>query len=139
MKTCTNCKKEKANSEFYKDKRGKYGLFAKCKTCHNIAVAKNSHKYRDYQVEYARNWREQNKELCLQRVNSWKEKNKLAVRSHDKVKYAKKANKLFPNPCIICGIKEVHAHHTDYSKPLFITWLCRSHHRLVHSGKIKLS
>lgn len=36
-------------------------------------------------------------------------------------------------PCEVCGAKhDIDAHHDDYSKPLEVRWLCRSHHRQHH-------
>ena len=39
---------------------------------------------------------------------------------------------LTPKPCRVCGVTKVHAHHTDYSKPLEVEWLCEAHHQEVH-------
>lgn len=36
MKKCKKCQTEKETYEFYKDDRGKDGLYAKCKTCFNL-------------------------------------------------------------------------------------------------------
>lgn len=33
--------------------------------------------------------------------------------------------------CVLCG-ERAEAHHTDYSKPLQVTWLCFKHHRMEH-------
>lgn len=35
-------------------------------------------------------------------------------------------------PCEECGVCEVHAHHTDYSKPLDVRWLCAPCHIRGH-------
>ena len=35
--------------------------------------------------------------------------------------------------CEMCGVKETEAHHTDYSKPLEVRWLCRTHHAAHHA------
>ena len=41
--------------------------------------------------------------------------------------------KLVPQPCKIVGCKEKpEKHHPDYSKPLFIEWICRAHHLEAH-------
>ena len=44
---------------------------------------------------------------------------------------------LLRNPCEICGVVKVEAHHDDYAKPLEVTWLCRKHH-VAHHRKIEL-
>lgn len=35
-------------------------------------------------------------------------------------------------PCIVCGDCKSEAHHSDYSKPLDVDWLCKRHHGLWH-------
>lgn len=39
---------------------------------------------------------------------------------------------LVPQPCEVCGTKDVEKHHPDYSKPLEVKWLCRDHHLELH-------
>lgn len=54
-------------------------------------------------------------------------------RSNLAFKKALKSGTIESQPCSICGsIKNVDAHHEDYSKPLEVVWLCRSHHQLRH-------
>ena len=41
--------------------------------------------------------------------------------------------------CAVCGTNEkIEGHHEDYSKPFDVIWLCFSHHRDYHYGKITL-
>lgn len=42
--------------------------------------------------------------------------------------------KLKRKPCQVCGLKKVDGHHPDYSRPLFIMWLCRKHHAEWHKN-----
>ena len=52
--------------------------------------------------------------------------------AHNAVNLAIKQGRLSPQPCERCGNERADAHHPDYSKPLLVIWLCRSHHREVH-------
>lgn len=36
-------------------------------------------------------------------------------------------------PCSICGDKKSEAHHKDYTKPLDVIFLCRKHHKELHT------
>ncbi len=37
-------------------------------------------------------------------------------------------------PCRMCGEAQAEMHHEDYSKPLEVTWLCKSCHENHHVG-----
>lgn len=40
---------------------------------------------------------------------------------------------LIRQACEVCGVKNAHAHHDDYARPLDVRWLCRGHHRSHHN------
>lgn len=48
------------------------------------------------------------------------------------VQNALKRGHLVKQPCEVCGVEKVDAHHEDYSKPLDVRWLCRKHHMELH-------
>lgn len=50
------------------------------------------------------------------------------TKAHQAVAKARKEGKLKMLPCESCGNEKTLAHHTDYSKPLKIMWLCRGCH-----------
>ena len=50
VKKCSVCGEYKEFDKFYKDKRGEYGLYGKCKVCHNNI----SRKYREVNLEKER-------------------------------------------------------------------------------------
>lgn len=52
--------------------------------------------------------------------------------------FAIRSGKLIRLPCLICGNKKSEAHHTDYTKPLDVVFLCRRHHIDVHKNLISL-
>lgn len=39
-------------------------------------------------------------------------------------------------PCVLCGTFPAEPHHTDYSKPLQVVWLCKFHHLYVEGKKL---
>jgi uncharacterized Zn finger protein (UPF0148 family) len=56
------------------------------------------------------------------------------------VHVAVKKGILVRQPCEVCGAtKYIDAHHEDYTKPLSVRWLCRSHHRQTHTRIAKLN
>lgn len=52
--------------------------------------------------------------------------------ARDFTRAAIKLGILVPQPCEVCGVTKVHAHHDDYGKPLEIRWLCQTHHTELH-------
>ncbi len=40
--------------------------------------------------------------------------------------------------CVVCGAPDAEAHHPDYSRPLWISWLCKGHHAALHAGRLCL-
>lgn len=65
------------------------------------------------------------------------------MRARSLMSAAIKRGQLVRQPCEKCGEPKVHGHHTDYSKPLDVMWLCRKHHyeehrrRHAHIARIK--
>lgn len=72
-----------------------------------------------------------------QRRKEWLERVGPEVLSaHKKTEWAIASGKLVRQPCEKCGATKVDAHHDDYSRPLDVRWLCRSHHLEHHrAGK----
>lgn len=65
-------------------------------------------------------------------VQAWKARNPQKVRAHRKVARAKRAGRLVPMLCEVCGAPNAQAHHDDYRNPLDVRWLCPKHHRAEH-------
>ncbi len=53
--------------------------------------------------------------------------------------HKKVGNIIKPAHCEMCSETDIQAHHTDYSYPLMVQWLCIKHHAAQHRKKIKLS
>ncbi|TGN58605.1 hypothetical protein E4L95_12355 [Paracoccus liaowanqingii] len=69
----------------------------------------------------------------------WGRANPQARKAHGAVRSAVRRGTLQRGPCEICGVVHgedgaiVDGHHEDYTKPLDVTWLCRSHHKHIHA------
>lgn len=62
----------------------------------------------------------------------WKLANRRKVSAYNIVYKAVRSGWLKRLPCEKCGAIKVHAHHSDYSKPLDVQWLCVKHHVETH-------
>jgi len=59
------------------------------------------------------------------------------ARAHDELHQAVRRGDIARGPCADCGrTHDVHAHHTDYSRPLAVAWLCRGCHRERHEAAL---
>ncbi|RWA73414.1 MAG: hypothetical protein EOQ28_14825 [Mesorhizobium sp.] len=64
---------------------------------------------------------------------AWNRSNPVARRAHNLVAQAIKKGQIILQPCQECGEQRVDCHHPDPSDPLRIEFLCRLHHRRLHS------
>ncbi len=70
------------------------------------------------------------------RQANWRRANPGKYDAHLAVQRAVKAGELEKQPCEVCGVEAVDAHHDQYDEPLKVRWLCRRHHtRLHHYGE----
>ena len=66
------------------------------------------------------------------RQRKFKENNRLKKQAHWNVRNQIKRGHWVREKCAICGAFPAHAHHSDYSKPLDVDWLCKMHHEAWH-------
>ncbi len=113
----------------------------KCRSCATInALERFGGKMRNYPDWYRCIWtgcqREITKPNSYCKIHRMVSVDSHKYYSHQKVRSAIRAGKLKKLPCEKCGIQEdVHGHHSDYKKPLDVTWLCRPHHLEAHGGR----
>ncbi len=122
--------------------------------CKEYAKKTNEKKYtlQPYrspeEIEFIKKMSEKNqiewKELSHERKKEWKKK----YRDTEDVKLKNKARHTLqnavlsekirrPNKCEICNLEcKPEGHHIDYSKPLYVMWLCHTCHEKQH-GKLK--
>ncbi len=94
-----------------------------CSKCHKEIEIKSKRYCRKCSAAYQREWRKTHPLTSEARF-------KMNVRSKTHMRIRRGA--LIRQPCEICGNKIVEAHHSDYSKPYEVNWLCHIHHREKH-------
>ena len=62
----------------------------------------------------------------------YRENNPEKVKAQQQLNTAVRAGKIKKSPCQVCGGDIVHAHHSEYSMPYSIIWLCPVHHKAIH-------
>jgi len=143
MKECSACGIRKPLDSFYKNNASEDGLTGKCKDCCKAYSANRAAKLRLNKPEswkkktadmsaYLRDWKEKHPGYSTAKAKEWYENNKDRLKIKYAVKYAVKTGKLIKTPCVICGNENVEGHHPDYSRPLDVVWLCKSHHQEIH-------
>ena len=131
MKKCFKCGVEKEIDEFYKHSQMGDKHLGKCKECTRRDVAeryvRERDKIRDYEQRRFKDPARKEKTLEYQRNRRLAHPEKNIARS--RVGHAIRSGRLVRTPCEICKNPDVEAHHTDYSKPLDVQWLCFKCHR----------
>ncbi len=83
-----------------------------------------------------RTWQRKNPKSRYLTCHNWGKANRIKTRAHTKVQRAVKKGLLTRLDCQICSKKGLsvaaHAHHSDYTKPLEVLWLCNLHHKAWH-------
>src|ERR1700744_2693549 len=96
----------KCGGEIEDNRKGK---FSYCRKCH---------------TEYGRLNRKKHSERTEE------QRKRANARAYAKV-YLERG-KLTKQPCVVCGCDDSEMHHPNYSKPLFVVWLCRGCHEELH-------
>jgi len=82
---------------------------------------KNREKLLAYHRKYRLSYRKANYKIVTEKDNA-----------RQKVRNAIKKGIILRQPCMKCGNPKTQGHHTDYSKPLDVIWLCQKHHKELH-------
>jgi transcription elongation factor Elf1 len=119
MFTCIKCHESKPICEFTPRTDNSRGHYTTCKICKNA-----------YQKQYQKSVAGKRVQVLADQVRKEKFAHKRSARS--KTFTAIKNGTIQVLPCLICGDK-AEAHHHDYSRPLDVMWLCKTHHRETHN------
>lgn len=152
MIKCTTCKT-------LKDKTAFYGRSKRCSDCAKAYQAEWVKAHPGYMTQKRKEWALRNPEKAKEidrkkyerrkakqppkeprvSMTPWERKkrhfenNPIRAAAMKIYKYAIRQGKLVRGPCVVCGeINGVDGHHTDYTKPLEVVWLCKPHHREEH-------
>lgn len=112
---CVDCKLWRSVTDFHAFHARENGCQPRCKDCSRLR-------------ERLRNRNRDRKEYHKQYAVKVKERIKYQHKAHNIVASAIANGTLIKQPCEVCQVVDVEAHHSDYSKPLSIIWLCKQHH-----------
>lgn len=126
-----------------KDKLAKYKVKYSIENKEKLAEnrAKNKEKLAEYKAKYNIENKEKLAEYKAKYFPEYRTKNKEKIVARAALMSQIKSGGLVrPENCSICGIKcKPDGHHHNYSRPLDVTWLCRSCHQQIHIGVTKLA
>ena len=127
LRRCTRCERVLPESEFNKQKKDRYGLFAYCRPCSKNLRAEYYAGHKDRELAQGKAWREQNADHHVALLRKWKQNNRHVHRSHASARRARKADngvftvssrdnrRLTTEPCYHCGAP---AEHIDHIVPI---------------------
>ena len=140
-KTCSRCRKQKDESCFNRATGKKSGLHSYCKDCmrayykENYDQAKRRHRWDQRKdIDKLRRFIAKYDKIAKNEVSDFIGR-KDACRTILE-NFIRRGCIRRPEVCEKCRERcKSQAHHTDYSKPLFVVWLCKDCHWKEHSEK----
>lgn len=137
-KYCPDCKSNKPQDEFYKNKSRGDGYASICKVC---SKERNRAYYKSNREAVSKRHKEysltgEGKSVISKASDRYRKADLSVAATHECVARAIKSGKLVkPSECSrCCSDKSIEAHHIDYSKPLVVVWLCSMCHKEAHNG-----
>jgi hypothetical protein len=128
-KKCKDCGQTKNKSEFY-------GAQGECKECTKARVRKRYYTpgihERIMEYERKRSRTPRRRKMEVERYLKRKKEQPLKWKARYLLNKDLNLGRVKKLPCKLCGETMSEAHHPDYHKPLWIVWLCRKHHYLIH-------
>jgi hypothetical protein len=144
MKKCIKCGELLEESCFPTSFTNSSGLSGQCKKCTAIYMKERRRRMKvENPLEYEKHLEGERNRVKGLKQKQPKEKRKeyhkrYAQRNKHKMECQRMVHKaisdgvLIKQPCLFCKNPDSQAHHEDYSKPLEIIWLCKSHHYERH-------
>jgi hypothetical protein len=141
QKQCFKCLSVKPLSCFYKHPQMADGHLNKCKECNRKDVQQNYAKRREQyaKYEFKRNQSAERRAKKREYEKRHRERHPDKAKARNALSNAVRDGRLIRLPCKHCGEVKTEAHHTDYSKPLDVEWLCFKCHRVHGHGQVVIS
>jgi len=117
---------------FYKSKGHASGYENRCKKCHAKQSRERRHENYDKEAERKKSITRRKNGTTAKSYKIMTEKYPEKYRARYFLRNEVQAGRIIKGDCVVCGNKETHGHHDDYSKPLEVKWLCREHHMELH-------
>ncbi len=121
--------------DYYRTKRGKENIKRNVQEWQRKNPKKWAETVRKSRKKYFENNREKVLEYFRKRAKIYRSdpKNKIKENARHLFGYYKRIGKIKKQPCRDCNSTiRIQGHHTDYSKPLEVTWLCSLCHAREH-------
>ena len=134
MKICFKCKISKPKESFYVHPRMADGRLGKCKECNKADAIATRNKKIEYYRQYDTMRSSSKGRLESNRIRSleYTKKNKEKRHAHGVALNAFNSGKIIRKNCEHCGNEKSVMHHPDYTRPLYVIWLCTPCHARVH-------
>lgn len=131
-KRCSICKRNLPLSQFANWKNSADGRAYRCRRCARMYYKANREAYRRRSNLHYRAHAEKYIELNAAYARAHPDRSRARARAGR----ARRSGALKPGPCEDCGALSTKtvAHHSDYNKPLDVTWLCTRCHWQRHYG-----
>ena len=139
-KKCSECGRELPLDQFNKNRGSKDGLQDRCRECFSKYNRKRYAKYREAIKDRVKRYKEENPANELETRLKACEKNPTAKNAYRAVDAAIRAGVIDRSDrCSGCGCSNrehrIEAHHSDYSRPLDVIWLCPVCHKALDAKR----
>jgi hypothetical protein len=84
-------------------------------------------------------WHAAHPERVREHKAAYVERNSEKRHAHITLDNAVRDGKITREPCLFCDSPDTHGHHHDYRLPLVVSWLCPTHHGLVHRNEREMA
>lgn len=148
LKQCFRCGHTKPLDEFYRHKMMGDKHLNKCKACTRADVEERRQRLEATDPNWVENEAARHREKSRRyraagrakvqpakmraARKRWEGEHPHQKRANQAVNNAVRDGRLQKRPCERCGNPTSEGHHEDYSKPLDVIWLCRTHHAERH-------